>query len=127
LLAVQGAGQAQQLVNQGGLAMVDVGDDGDIAEILDHSFVSILSSWLKARAGKLIPAVVAARDGWKWRRKGRSLPGSLRVVGRARVGRAVADAATQQPRLLHGPIRPDDKRAHWHAPRTEDDEHAGGS
>ncbi len=34
--AVQGAGQAQQLVDEGGLAMVDVGDDGDVAKILDH-------------------------------------------------------------------------------------------
>ncbi len=36
LLAVQGAGQAQEFVDEGGLAVVDVGDDGDIAEILDH-------------------------------------------------------------------------------------------
>src|SRR5690606_26480666 len=38
LLAVQGAGQAQEFVDEGGLAVVDVGDDGDIAEILDHCF-----------------------------------------------------------------------------------------
>src|SRR5690606_12795007 len=38
LLTVQGAGQAQEFVDEGGLAMVDVGDDGDIAEILDHCF-----------------------------------------------------------------------------------------
>ncbi|MNY36617.1 hypothetical protein D3C86_1711200 [compost metagenome] len=37
--AVEGAGQAQQLVYQGGLAMVDVGDDGDIAQIFDHLWV----------------------------------------------------------------------------------------
>lgn len=34
--AVEGAGQLQQLVHQGGLAMVDVGDDGDVAQIFDH-------------------------------------------------------------------------------------------
>ncbi|KAG1254850.1 hypothetical protein G6F65_016875 [Rhizopus arrhizus] len=31
----QGAGLLQQLVDQGGLAMVDVGDDGDVAKIFD--------------------------------------------------------------------------------------------
>ncbi|MNY59843.1 hypothetical protein D3C86_1963280 [compost metagenome] len=31
LVALEGAGLAQQGVNQGGLAMVDVGDDGDVA------------------------------------------------------------------------------------------------
>jgi hypothetical protein len=33
---VQGAGLTEQAVHQGGLAMVDVGDDGDVAEIFDH-------------------------------------------------------------------------------------------
>ena len=32
----QGAGLLKQLVHQGGLAMVDMGDDGDVAEFFDH-------------------------------------------------------------------------------------------
>jgi len=36
LRASKGAGLAQQLVDQRGLAMVDVGDDGDVAKVLDH-------------------------------------------------------------------------------------------
>jgi hypothetical protein len=32
LLVAEGAGLAQQLVDQGGLAVVDVGDDGDVAD-----------------------------------------------------------------------------------------------
>jgi hypothetical protein len=31
----QGAGLLQELVDEGGLAMVDVGDDGDIAQFFD--------------------------------------------------------------------------------------------
>jgi len=31
----QGAGLLEQLVDEGGLAMVDVGDDGDVAKIFD--------------------------------------------------------------------------------------------
>ena len=32
----QGAGLLQQLVHQGGLAVVNVGDDGDIAQAFNH-------------------------------------------------------------------------------------------
>ncbi|MOA30469.1 hypothetical protein D3C78_1515600 [compost metagenome] len=39
--AVEGAGELQELVHQGGLAMVDVGDDGDVAEFFDHVCISI--------------------------------------------------------------------------------------
>ncbi|MNF88668.1 hypothetical protein D3C84_711670 [compost metagenome] len=39
--AVEGAGQLQEFVYQGGLAMVDVGDDGDVTEIFDHVCISI--------------------------------------------------------------------------------------
>jgi hypothetical protein len=34
----EGAGLAQQLVHHGGLAMVHVGDDGDVADLFAHSF-----------------------------------------------------------------------------------------
>src|SRR5690606_12908050 len=34
--AVEGAGQTQQFVDEGGFAMVDVGDDGDVAQFFDH-------------------------------------------------------------------------------------------
>ncbi len=33
---VEGVGLLQQLIDQSGLAMVDVGDNGDVAEILNH-------------------------------------------------------------------------------------------
>jgi hypothetical protein len=36
LAGVEGLGLAQQLVDQRGLAVVDVGNDGDVAKILDH-------------------------------------------------------------------------------------------
>ena len=36
LMRGKGAGLLQQLVHQGGLAVVDVGDDGDIAKFFDH-------------------------------------------------------------------------------------------
>ena len=36
----EGAALAQQLVHQRGLAMVDVGDDGDVADLLGHDRVS---------------------------------------------------------------------------------------
>ena len=32
----EGAGLLEELVDQRGLAVVDVGDDGDVAELLDH-------------------------------------------------------------------------------------------
>ncbi len=36
LVLAEGAALAQQLVNHGGLAMVDVGDDGDVADLSGH-------------------------------------------------------------------------------------------
>jgi hypothetical protein len=36
LALVEGAGLAQELVHQGGLTVVNVGDNGDITQILDH-------------------------------------------------------------------------------------------
>ena len=36
LVTLQGAGLTQQGVDEGGFAMVDVGDDGDVAQIFDH-------------------------------------------------------------------------------------------
>ena len=32
----EGAGLLEQLVDQGGLTMIDVGDDGDVAQVFDH-------------------------------------------------------------------------------------------
>ena len=34
LVGAEGAGGAQELVTQGGLAVVDVGDDGDVSQVL---------------------------------------------------------------------------------------------
>ena len=36
LVVAEGAGLAQQLVDQRGLAVVDVGDDGDVAKFAGH-------------------------------------------------------------------------------------------
>jgi hypothetical protein len=36
---LEGAGLLQELVHQCGLAVVDVGDDGDISELFDHKNV----------------------------------------------------------------------------------------
>jgi hypothetical protein len=36
LVGGEGAGLAQQLVDEGGLAVVDVGDDGDVSEGAGH-------------------------------------------------------------------------------------------
>ena len=47
LVRGEGAGLAQQLVDQGGLAVVDVGDDGDIAECAGHD---VLPAKCKGRA-----------------------------------------------------------------------------
>ena len=74
--------------------MVDVGDDGDIAQFFDHDVVSIDDSGSCGLAVCL--AVVNS---------------GLRAA--RLVGRAVADAATEQA----GPFNAGDRREHWHAPR----------
>jgi hypothetical protein len=38
-MITHGAGLLQQLIHECGLAMIDVGDDGDISEILNHDFI----------------------------------------------------------------------------------------
>jgi len=38
---VEGAGLAQELVDQRGLAMINVGDDGDIAKLLGHGMQTL--------------------------------------------------------------------------------------
>jgi hypothetical protein len=48
--AVEGAGLPQQAVDKRGLAMVDVGDDGDIAELLDH--VRVLDASRRGARGR---------------------------------------------------------------------------
>ena len=48
--AIKGARLAQQAVNEGRLAMVDVGDDGDVAEFFDHS--KYLLPHRRSQAGK---------------------------------------------------------------------------
>ena len=37
IAAAQGAGLLQQLVDQSGFAVVNVGDNGNISEVLDHA------------------------------------------------------------------------------------------
>ncbi|MNZ27469.1 hypothetical protein D3C78_446880 [compost metagenome] len=41
LVTLQGAGLAQEFVDQGGFTMVNVGDDGDVTQIFDHNCISI--------------------------------------------------------------------------------------
>ncbi|MNT14525.1 hypothetical protein D3C72_1495340 [compost metagenome] len=41
LVVGEGAGLAQQLVDHGGLAMVNVGNDGDVADLFSHSFSNV--------------------------------------------------------------------------------------
>jgi hypothetical protein len=41
LVLAEGAALAQQLVDQRGLAMVDVGDDGDVADLAGHAVLSV--------------------------------------------------------------------------------------
>ncbi len=41
LVDAEGAGLAQELVNQGRLAVVDMGDDGDVAQFHDVTFQNI--------------------------------------------------------------------------------------
>ncbi|MNT08147.1 hypothetical protein D3C72_1428790 [compost metagenome] len=36
----ESTGLLQQLINQGGLTMVNVGNNGDVTQIFDHSFAS---------------------------------------------------------------------------------------
>ena len=45
LVGAEGAGLAEHGVDEGGLAVVDVGDDGDIADGAGHGG-AVLSSWL---------------------------------------------------------------------------------
>jgi hypothetical protein len=58
LVLAEGAALAQQLVDQGGLAVVDVGDDGDVADRLVMAFGFFFSS---GRPGG--PASSAVRRG----------------------------------------------------------------
>jgi hypothetical protein len=51
LVGGEGAGLAEQLVHQGGLAMIDVGDDGDIAEGAGH--VGKVGRMQRANGGEL--------------------------------------------------------------------------
>src|SRR5690606_10546376 len=54
----EGAGLLQQLVDEGGLAMVDVGDDGDIAQVFDgHVF------WGRESRTRL-PGAGQGAEGW---------------------------------------------------------------
>jgi hypothetical protein len=41
----EGAGLAQQLVDHGGLAMVNVGDDGDVADLFAHNVSKLPRLW----------------------------------------------------------------------------------
>jgi hypothetical protein len=51
LVGGEGAGLAEQLVHQGGLAVVDVGDDGDVAEGAGH-----VGNFLVSKAKHCTPA-----------------------------------------------------------------------
>ena len=64
LVGAEGAGLAQHGIDQGGLAMVDVGDDGDVADggahgrrfpllFLNALKVSRSAAWLDIQAGQL--------------------------------------------------------------------------
>ncbi|MCY1454139.1 hypothetical protein D9M71_711810 [compost metagenome] len=79
--------------------MVDVGDDGDIAEFFDHGFCLEKKSSGCLRSDWPVYGGISGQSGAKLRPE--------------YVGRAVADAAAEQPWLL----KPDDKHAHWCAPR----------
>ena len=64
LVAAVGAGLAEECVNQGGLAVVDVGDDGDVADSAGHSDAALFSlqSFLSGLGGWPPPPPVAG--GW---------------------------------------------------------------
>ena len=52
-LVAELAGLAQHLIDQRGLAVVDVGDDGDIADVVPlHAFSQTLSAGMEAVAGE---------------------------------------------------------------------------
>jgi hypothetical protein len=51
----------QQLVHQGGLAMVHVGDNGDIAQAIDHSNLAMTGKMEPAGPGKRRIVPVSAR------------------------------------------------------------------
>ena len=81
---VERAGLLQELVDQRRLAVIDVGDDGDVAELLDHGTVSGIGA---ARAGRGRPDGTTV--GWDGRcgpraRARRAPDGIARFGGRAR-------------------------------------------
>ena len=65
----KGARLAQQLVDQGGLAMVHVGNDGNVANLLGHAGFSkrdFISSGLSKRVGMSSPALTWAVPSRLW-------------------------------------------------------------
>src|SRR5439155_21636350 len=61
LVGAEGAALAQQLVDERGLAMVDVGDDGDVADLSGHGETRAWTSrGLRSRSAISSPAVMWA-------------------------------------------------------------------
>jgi hypothetical protein len=94
LVLAEGAALAQQLVHQRGLAMVDVRDDGDVADLVGHGgrsgLVALHSRGLRSRSAISSPAVM-----WAAPRKARGC-GAVDAHGRCIGQRDAAAQAGQE-------------------------------
>ena len=61
LAAIDGAGLLQQAIGQGGLAVVDVGDDGEIADALEWNGAALALARQRPSVVIVIPASIAIR------------------------------------------------------------------